>query len=116
MSELHDKQVKLARLVPRLIDKAFDLGYEVRIEDVKRDQIAANANAASGAGIAHSLHILSLAIDLSLFKDGNYLSDSGSYAELGAFWKQLDPDCCWGGDFHDRVDADHFSITYQGVK
>ena len=32
---------------------------------------------------------------------------------FGAFWKSLDPDCCWGGDFND---GNHYSIAYQGRK
>lgn len=115
MSELHDKQVKFMKLMPRLVDKAFELGYEVKGEELKRTQQQADANAASGAGIVHSLHLLSLAIDLSLFTDGNYLDGGQAYADLGAFWKTLDPDCCWGGDFT-KPDQDHYSITYQGIK
>ena len=35
------------------------------------------------------------------------------YAKLGEFWKSLGDDHAWGGDFK-SLDANHFSITYQG--
>ena len=34
---LRAKQSEFARLVPRLIDKAFELGYEVTLGDAYRD-------------------------------------------------------------------------------
>lgn len=115
MSALHDQQVKFARLLPRLLDKAFELGYEVTGGEWQRTQAQAQANAATGAGISHSVHLVSLAVDLHLFKDSVYLIDSADYEPLGSFWKTLDPDCRWGGDFHTRPDGNHFSLTWEGV-
>ena len=67
-------------------------------------------------GIAHSVHGDSCALDLLLFTDTEepqYLTGATAYAELGAWWKAQDPLLCWGGDFGD---ADHFSITPDGVR
>jgi len=114
MSELHVKQVTFARLLPRLIDKAFELGFEVSVGEVLRTKAQAEANAASGAGISNSVHLLSLAVDLNLFKDDAYITDSTGHDQLGLFWKSLGPDNRWGGDFA-RRDFNHYSITYQGV-
>jgi len=72
-------------------------------------------NAKSGAGIAHSLHTQRLAVDLQLFKDGVYLTDSAAYESLGVFWEKLDPDACWGGRFS-KPDGNHFSLTFGGIK
>ena len=57
-----------------------------------------------------------LALDVAsseMFKDGKYLTSTADHALFGAFWKSLDPDCCWGGDFND---GNHYSIAYQGRK
>jgi len=51
-------------------------GYEYAFDQFKRTQAEANANATAGAGIAKSLHILGLAVDINLYKDGEYLEDS----------------------------------------
>ena len=112
---LHETQVLFARLLPKLIQWCFDNGYDVVVLEVKRAQAEADQNAAQGIGIVHSLHILSLAVDLALFKDGVYLQETADYKPVGDFWKSLDPLCCWGGDFT-KPDGDHFSVTYQGVR
>lgn len=112
---LHQKQVLFAGLVPKLIEWAFTNGYEVVFGEVLRTQAQANANAAAGIGITHSLHLLRLAVDLMLFKDGAYLTDSADYKPLGDYWKTLHPLCRWGGDFS-KPDGDHFSVTHEGVQ
>lgn len=115
---LHQRQVLHVQLTAKLIDWATAQGHTLTWGETLRTQAQATANAASSAGIAHSLHLIKLAVDFSAFDaDGHYLADdtAGVYSALGAYWKTLDPLCCWGGDFH-TVDLDHFSITYQGVK
>lgn len=102
------------RLLPRLIDHAYENGYEVVGGELKRDQRIADLNAAAGVGISKSLHLASLAIDLSLFKDGQYLDQTFDYAGLGAYWKSLDPLCRWGGDFVSLPDGGHFSLEWEG--
>lgn len=91
--------------------------YSIAIDQVKRTQAEADLNAASGAGISNSLHLLGLAIDLLLYdKNGNYLTDKASYQPLGDYWKTLDPLNRWGGDFTTHIDSDHFSMTYNGIE
>lgn len=112
---LREKQTRFARYLPRLIDKAFELGYLVTGGEWQRQPAQAIANAASGAGIVHSVHLDCLAIDLKLFRaDGHYITDDEGHKLLGAFWKTLQPDFYWGGDFHSR-DFDHYSLTPDGI-
>lgn len=113
---LGEKQRLFTRLVAKLIEFAYAQGYELTFGDAYRSQQQAAANAAAGSGISNSLHTQRLAVDLNLFKDGAYLTDSAAYKPLGEFWKTLDPACCWGGDFIFRPDGNHFSITHNGVK
>lgn len=100
-------------LLPRLINRMLDAGYKVRGGELERGQAQAAANQRSGAGILKSLHLIRLAIDLHLFKDGRYLSMSDDHRPFGEFWKSLHPLCRWGGDFQ-RVDGNHYSITHEG--
>lgn len=90
-------------------------GYEVVGGDWHRTQAQADANAAAGSGISHSLHTISLAVDLMLFKDGIYQTDSAAYEPLGEYWESLHSLCCWGGRFQ-KPDGDHFSMTWDGIR
>lgn len=118
---LLEAQWKFARLVPRLLDKAHELGYEVRGGEWYRSPEEAARQAKAGAGISRSLHTLGLAIDLCLFRDGLYLTDSTDYEPLGVAWEAMDPLCRWGGRFlgaggKSAPDGNHFSIEYDGRK
>lgn len=102
--------------IGKLIDFAYAQGWELTFGDAYRDPRLAQLNAQQGKGIANSLHSQRLAVDFNLFKDGQYLPKSEDYAQLGAYWKTLDPANCWGGDFKPVPDGNHFSSSYGGVK
>ena len=62
----------------------------------------------------NSLHELGLAQDIHLYdEDGNYLTKTEDYTELGAYWESLDYEFAWGGRFGD---GNHFSLKYGGRK
>jgi hypothetical protein len=113
---LGEKQRFFTKLVGRLITWAYEHGYELTLGDAYRSPEQAALNAQSGAGISNSLHTQRLAIDLNLFQDGLYMTDTKVYKPLGDYWKTLDPACCWGGDFQTRPDGNHFSFTHEGVR
>lgn len=113
---LGTQQRRFLPLVARLIDFAYAQGFELTAGELYRTPEQAALNAQSGSGIAHSLHTQRLAIDLQLFKDGVYLTDSAAYKPLGDFWKGLAQECCWGGDFVTRADGNHFSLSFGGIK
>ena len=110
---LGQKQETFSYNLAMLILFAYGRGYKIRMGEVQRSEEQALKNAANGTGIANSLHILKLAADLNLFKDGKWLNQSADHAELGAFWKSLHPDNRWGGDFS-KPDGNHFSMTHGG--
>jgi hypothetical protein len=109
-------QRRFLPFVAKLIEWAYANGYELTAGELYRTPEQAALDAQHGSGIANSLHILRLAIDVNLFKDGVYLTDTTQYKPLGDFWKSLDPDCAWGGDFQSRPDGNHFSLSWGGIK
>ena len=89
---LRGKQVEFMRAVPRLVDYAFSLGYEVTGGDLARDRRCPY-------GSKSSKHHRRLAIDLNLFLDGVYLTRTEDHEKLGAYWESLGG--IWGGRFND---------------
>ena len=113
---LLQKQQTFARLLSQLILWANDQGYSITFGEVKRTKLQALANAMIGKGIKNSLHLLSLAADLNLFKHGIYLDRTEDHQPLGKYWESLstqDYKCCWGGRFGD---GNHYSIEHEGRK
>jgi hypothetical protein len=110
---LGQKQELFSRLLPRLIDKAHSLGFEVRLKELQRPEEMAEIYSERGMGVSNSLHLSGLAIDLVLFKRGQPLVDTADYLELGEFWESLDILCAWGGRFGD---GGHFSVKHRGYK
>lgn len=111
---LGEKQELFMRLLPRLIDKAHELGFEIRGGDLFRDpRVFGAMGEKKGYGNAYSCHKAKLAIDLNLFKDGEYISDTDGHRPLGEWWEKQHDLTCWGGRF---ADGNHYSITHEGVK
>lgn len=110
---LSQHQRRFAQMAGKLIDWIYANGYEAVLGECKRTQAQADANAASGIGISNSLHLLSCAIDISLFKDGTYLTNTVDYTPVGEYWESIGGS--WGGRFS-NPDGDHFSLTWQGVR
>ena len=77
---LGQKQRRFAELLPRLIDKAHELGFEVSLGDAYRDpRVHGEFGVKEGYGAARSCHKLRLAVDLNLFKNGEYLDGSACH-------------------------------------
>ena len=95
---LRKQQSKFVLLVAHLILYAHNEGYELTFGDAW----------AHDGHMDDSLHYSRLAIDLNLFKDGAYLSDTEDHRFLGEYWESLDPDCGWGGRFND---GNHYEMS-----
>ena len=116
MSELGEKQEKFMWLLPRLIDFWHARGYKTRGKDLWRNPVVFGEighNKAGAYGHPSSCHKIGLAIDLALFKDGEYLQTTEDHRPGGEYWESLDPDCVWGGRFKD---GNHYSIKYRGIR
>lgn len=112
---LSEKQRLFAKLWGEFLVWIYQNGYEVVGGDWHRTQAQAAINASTGAGILHSLHLLSLACDLSLFIEGVYQTETPAYTPLGEKWESMHPLCRWGGRFS-KPDGGHFSIEHEGIK
>jgi hypothetical protein len=109
-SELLKKQFQFTRMLPLLLNKAHELGYEVTIGDGERNpKVFGELGVKKGYGNKNSLHKLRLAHDFHLFKDGKYLSRTEDHLPLGEFWESIGGS--WGGRFND---GNHYSLEYNG--
>ena len=107
MSDLKEQRIKFTKYLCRLIEFGSAGVYSIALgRDFDEDY--ENMRHMKG-----SLHYLGLANDLALYIDGVYAKDTESYRWLGDYWKALDPDCRWGGDFK-NPDGNHFSMTFGG--
>ncbi len=93
---LGQEQRDFTRAIAGLIIFAYEKGYEITLGDAW----------ATDGHSEGSFHYKRLAIDLNLFKDGKYLSETSDHAVLGEEWKRLGG--TWGGDFK-RKDGNHYS-------
>lgn len=101
-----EKQWKFTELLGRLITYAYSKGYKLTLGDGYR---------ADGKGhMPGSLHYSRLAQDLNLFIASAWIKKyHPAWEDLGAYWKSLDPECGWGGDFAAK-DYNHFSLKHGG--
>lgn len=140
MESLRQKQSRFARQLPRLLDYAHSLGYEVTLGECYRTPEQAELNAiggqgmrgalasliehafprlaglvrSGGKGIRTSLHTQRLAIDLQLFDQaGQWIAEEYPYRLLGEYWESLGADHRAGFRFGD---SPHYSIEHEGRK
>lgn len=99
-------------MVAKLITFAYEQGYELSFGDAYRDpRLHGVLGEKKGYGEANSCHKIRLAIDLNLFKRGQYLPKTEDHKFLGEYWESLGG--TWGGRFQD---GNHYSLEYQGHK
>lgn len=111
---LRQTQSEFAALIPRLIDKAVALGFDVTLGDVYRDpRVFGDIGIKQGYGHPRSAHKQRLAVDLNLFKDGVFMASSEAHRELGEWWEQQHSLARWGGRFDD---GNHYSFEVGGIK
>lgn len=110
---LSEKQQIFTANVANLITWAYSNGFSLSFGEAYRTPEQAALNAKHGTGIVNSLHILRLAVDLNLFKDGQFMFASTDHKPLGDYWKTLHADNRWGGDFL-KSDGNHYSMTHEG--
>lgn len=114
MATLRTTQSEFAALIPSLINKALELGYEVTLGDAYRDpRVHGALGVKMGYGHSSSGHKNRLAIDLNLFKDGVFQQSTEAHQGLGEWWELQHPKARWGGRFND---GNHYSFEHGGIK
>lgn len=110
--KLGQKQRLFSRLTIQLYQHIIDQGYEFTYGDAYRDsRVFGEAGDSKGYGRSKSNHKVRLAIDINLFKDGEYLTRTIDHAPIGEYWESLHEDCTWGGRFND---GNHYSFVHNG--
>ena len=97
--------------VARLIQYANNLGLYVTGDELYRPQILQQIYFDQGKSkTLHSRHGMRLAIDLYFFRmgDDEPLTDEGMINMIASYWKSLNPNNVWGGDFPGLHDTPHF--------
>jgi hypothetical protein len=94
-------------MVADLIFWAKGKGYKLTGGELHRPAITAVYYASKGIGAKDSKHIDRLAVDLNLFIDGEYKTQTEDYQPLGEYWEWLGGN--WGGRFK-RKDGNHFEL------
>lgn len=111
---LRERQSEFARLIPRLIDRAFEMGYEVTLGDAYRDPRAFGMMGTTRSyGHPRSAHKRRLALDLNLFMGGKFQDSSEAHRPLGEWWEQQHPLARWGGRWGD---GNHYSFEWEGIR
>lgn len=98
---LREKQSKFVEMLALLILYAKDQGFELTLGDAW----------AEDGHKPNSLHYSRLAIDLNLFKDGEYLMSTEDHKQLGEYWESIGGS--WGGRYGD---GNHYSLEHDGRK
>jgi hypothetical protein len=112
METLGQAQRRFAKMAAELVLYIYEQGYEVTLGDAFRDPRAFGVMGVQGPyGRGYSAHKQKLAIDLNLFKEGQYLASTKDHEVFGLWWESQGG--TWGGRFGD---GNHYSFEYRGVK
>ena len=109
---LGQKQRKFTKMITQLILWAYDNGYELTVGDGYRDpRVFGKVGEKKGYGHPKSGHKMRLALDLNLFKDGEFLTTTEAHTPLGLEWERMGGS--WGGRFED---GNHYSLEHEGIQ
>lgn len=110
--KLGQKQRLFSKLTIQLYQFIIDEGYEFTYGDAYRDPRAfGEMGEIKTYGRSKSNHKVRLAIDLNLFLNGNYLTETKDHKKFGEYWESLDELCTWGGRWKD---GNHYSFLHNG--
>lgn len=107
---LRDHQVVFSRDVAKLINKAFELGFEVTLGEALRPLEMQTLYVKQGKShTMDSYHLKKLAIDLNLFINAQ-LCSTNQIKPLGDWWESLSEKHKWGGNWITFKDSPHFEL------
>ncbi|WP_169976235.1 M15 family metallopeptidase [Campylobacter sp. RM16191] len=93
----------------KLLNYLHDNGYKVRCGELERTKAQQEIYFKEGKSkTMNSNHLKRCAVDLHIFKNGNWLMTKADLQEIGDYWESLSPENRWGGNFRSFVDTPHF--------
>ena len=102
---LGEHQEKFSEDLVKLLLKAFQLGYKVRIAEAQRPIEMQELYVKMGRSkTMNSMHIKKCAADIHFLKDGQLCYPQ----ELGDYWQSLNSLNQWGGNWKSFKDQPHF--------
>lgn len=102
---LGHEQEQFTKDLVKLLSKALELGYEVRMGEVLRPVEMQELYVKTGRSkTMNSMHIKKCAADIHFFKDGTLCYPE----ELGKYWESLSTENQWGGNWKSFKDQPHF--------
>jgi hypothetical protein len=105
---LGQHQEAFSKHLVMLLQKAFSLGYEVRMGEVQRPMEMQELYVKTGRSkTMNSMHLKKCAADLHFVLDGKICYPQ----ELGNYWESLDSVNQWGGNWKKFCDQPHFQRT-----
>jgi hypothetical protein len=108
MSRVNDQNL-FAQDVARLLQWLEANGYQVTLGEAWRpDEMQAIYVRTGRSKTMINRHGMRLAIDLNIFKDGEWLTDYESLKVVGEVWRRLSPANVWGGAWKSFKDMLHF--------
>jgi hypothetical protein len=109
---VREKQSTFLMNVSKLIQWAFANGFELTGGELLRPKEMQTLYVQQGKSkTMDSKHLDKLAIDLNLFINGVYQTDTASYKPLADFWQSLNPANRAGYYFTSLKDGNHFEMT-----
>lgn len=106
---LGQHQEAFSRNLVQLMQRAFELGYNVRIGEVLRTAEQQAIYVKTGfSKTSNSMHLKKCAADLHFTDSAGTLVYPDA---LGKYWESLDPLNQWGGFWKTIVDKPHFQRT-----
>lgn len=113
MSLLTQQQQKFSYLVGQLLLYAYSIGYGITLSDAWRseEEQLRLFNAGYSKIKSNGFHQRRLAIDLNIFINDVYTEEDKYYEVLAVYWKSLDSQNIWGGDFKNFSDIFHYQYT-----
>lgn len=99
--KLRELQEIFAFNITNLIKQIYGQGFTCTLGEAWRPPEMAKIYEREGKGIFHSLHCDRLALDINLFKDGKYLSESSAHKPFGDIWEGMHENNRWGGRYKD---------------
>lgn len=103
------RQEAFSRDFVKLLQRALDLGYQIRLGEVQRPLEMQQLYVKTGRSkTMASNHLDKCAADVFFLKDGKIIYGPQLKADLGDFWESLSPKNSWGGNWKSFKDEPHF--------